>query len=183
MQEKQVRSLVWEDPTCLRATNPVHPNQWACTPEPGSQDHWAHVPSSPSSASREATAMRSPHTATGEQPLLAAARESLCSNKDPAQPKVNTFLKLFEKNNKNPEWAWRERKVALVLWRQKTEELLMYRGENVRQNLALRTIGYRHVLFMIWGFEHGWELLCQSKTTFPSKTHALAHRVSVAVSV
>ena len=59
----------------------------------------------------------------------------------------------------------------------------MYCGENVRQNLALSTIGNRHVLFVIRGFEHGWESLCQSKTTFPSKTRALADRFNVAVSI
>ena len=37
----------------------------------------AHAPYSPCLATGEATAMRSLHTATTEQPLLAAARESL----------------------------------------------------------------------------------------------------------
>ena len=38
---------------------------------------------------REATTMRSPHTATREQPPLSATRESLCSNEDPAQPEID----------------------------------------------------------------------------------------------
>ena len=31
MQGTRVRALVWEDPTCRRATKPVSHNYWACT--------------------------------------------------------------------------------------------------------------------------------------------------------
>ena len=41
MQETQVWSLVWEDPTC-GATKPVHHDYWACALEPGSCNCWAH---------------------------------------------------------------------------------------------------------------------------------------------
>ena len=52
MQGTRVWSLVWEDPTCHRATKPVHHNYWAlCT-------------QSLCSAAREATTRRSLHTAT-----------------------------------------------------------------------------------------------------------------------
>ena len=47
MQERQAQSLAREDPTCLRATKPRHPNHWACAPEPGSCNCWAHVPQLP----------------------------------------------------------------------------------------------------------------------------------------
>ena len=43
MQGTQVRSLVWEDPTCRGATKPVHRNYWACALEPTSHNYWAHV--------------------------------------------------------------------------------------------------------------------------------------------
>ena len=33
VQGTQVRSLVWEDPTCHRATKPVHHSCWACAPQ------------------------------------------------------------------------------------------------------------------------------------------------------
>ena len=33
MQETQVRSLIWEDPTCHGPTKPVHHNFWACALE------------------------------------------------------------------------------------------------------------------------------------------------------
>ena len=52
--------LVWEDSACCRATKLIYHNYWA----------WA------CSATREATTVRSLHTATREQPLLAATRES-----------------------------------------------------------------------------------------------------------
>ena len=32
MQGTQVQALVWEDPTCHRATGPVSHNYWACAP-------------------------------------------------------------------------------------------------------------------------------------------------------
>ena len=38
---------------------------------------------------KEAIVMRSPHTATGEEPPLTSAREEpACSNEDPARPKI-----------------------------------------------------------------------------------------------
>ena len=43
-QGTQGRALVWEDPTCRRATKPMHHNYWACTLEPTSHNYWAHVP-------------------------------------------------------------------------------------------------------------------------------------------
>ena len=44
MQETRVRSLVWEDPACHRATKPVCHNYWACALEPASHNYWACVP-------------------------------------------------------------------------------------------------------------------------------------------
>ena len=92
MQETRVRALGWEDATCRGATKPVHHNYWACALEPTSHNYWAcalepashnywacalepashnywslHT-QSPCSATREATAMRSPRTATKSSP-------------------------------------------------------------------------------------------------------------------
>ena len=39
----RIRSLVWEDPTCCRATKAKHHNCWACALEPGNHNCWAHV--------------------------------------------------------------------------------------------------------------------------------------------
>ena len=44
MQGTWVRALVWEDPTCCRATKPTCHNYWACTLEPMSHNYWAHMP-------------------------------------------------------------------------------------------------------------------------------------------
>ena len=41
MQGTWVRSLVWGDPTCRRATKPVHHNYWACALEPMSHNYWS----------------------------------------------------------------------------------------------------------------------------------------------
>ena len=46
------------------------------------------IASVPKQESKEATEMRSPHTATREQAPLAATRESLHSNTDPTQPEI-----------------------------------------------------------------------------------------------
>ena len=44
MQETWVWSLVWEDPTCHRATKPMHHNYWACNLEPVNHNYWDRVP-------------------------------------------------------------------------------------------------------------------------------------------
>ena len=43
MQGTRVQALVWEDPTCHRATEPVRRNYWACALEPVSHNFWARV--------------------------------------------------------------------------------------------------------------------------------------------
>ena len=93
MKGTWVWALVQEDPTCRGATKPVHHDYWACALEPASHNYWAHAPRllksarlEPTShnnwahvlqllkfnywttATREATAMRSPCTATKSSP-------------------------------------------------------------------------------------------------------------------
>ena len=43
VQKTWVRPLVWEDPTCGRATKPVCHNYGACAPEPGSHNYRTHT--------------------------------------------------------------------------------------------------------------------------------------------
>ena len=43
LQGIPVPSLVWDDPTCHRATKPMHHNYWACALEPRSRNYWAHA--------------------------------------------------------------------------------------------------------------------------------------------
>ena len=85
MQGVWVWSLVQEDPACCGATKLVCHTYWVCALEPTSRNSWAHVlqtlkPACPRaclfSATREATAMRSPCTATSD-------------NNDPVQQKIN----------------------------------------------------------------------------------------------
>ena len=61
-----LRFPVWGDPTCQGATEFMHQ-----TTEVHSLEPTLHT--------REATAMRRPHTATQEQPLLTTTRESPCA--------------------------------------------------------------------------------------------------------
>ena len=80
-----------EDPTSLKATKPEHHSY-----EPGSRNYsWAqvlqplkHLPGNPCSATREATTMRSPSTATTVQatasPCSLQLEKSLHGNEDPA---------------------------------------------------------------------------------------------------
>ena len=88
-QEIQVRSLVWKDHTCGRTAKPMHHSYWAlvlqllksmcpraCAPQ------W------------EATPRRSPGTARKSSPRSPQLEKSPCSNKDPAQPKINMDMEL-----------------------------------------------------------------------------------------
>ena len=43
MQGTQVQALVWVDPTCRRATKPVHHNYCAFALEPMSHNYWTFV--------------------------------------------------------------------------------------------------------------------------------------------
>ena len=76
-----VQSLLWEDPTCLRATKPVRHNYQACAL--GTMQH-----------NKKATTMRRLGTTAREWPLLATTRESpqaavkaQCSKKE----QINNF--------------------------------------------------------------------------------------------
>ena len=76
MQETQVRPLIQEDRTCGKAINPMRSNYSACVLKPRSRNYWKPACPRAHEPQREATARRSPQ-----------------SNKDPAQPKVNEWLK------------------------------------------------------------------------------------------
>ena len=73
VQETRAQSLIWEDPTCQRATELVHNYYWDCALEPESHKYWSHkleaqAPYSLCSATTEAITVRSPHTTTREKP-------------------------------------------------------------------------------------------------------------------
>ena len=84
MQGTRVWSLVWEDPTCHRATKPVRHNYWACALEPASHNYWAHVPQllkpaclEPVLCNKRSHCNEKPAHRNEEQPPLAATRERL----------------------------------------------------------------------------------------------------------
>ena len=101
MQETRVWSLIQEDPTCLEVTKPVHRNSRACALEPGTCSYWSPKALEPVLSSRRSHCGERPSHCREEWPLLSAATESLRSNADLAQPKINKLKLLFFKVNLN----------------------------------------------------------------------------------
>ena len=60
MQGTRVSSLVWEDPTCSRATKPVRHHHRACALALESRSSWSQRTASLCLAHRETAAMRGP---------------------------------------------------------------------------------------------------------------------------
>ena len=81
MQETRVQSAIWEDPTCHRATKPMHCYYQACALGPRSCNYWAHMPQLLKSSQPRAQA---PHC-NKEWPLLSATGE-----KPPQQWRLST---------------------------------------------------------------------------------------------
>ena len=111
MQGTRVWSLVREDPTCRRATKPTRHNYWACVLQPTSHNYWARAPQllnlwaatteatlgnywsthtyRQCSATREATAMRSPRTMTKSSPCLPQLQKAPAQQWRPNAAKIN----------------------------------------------------------------------------------------------
>ena len=83
LQGTPVQPLVQEDPT-------EQPSPCATVTEPMRCNCWSPRVLGPMFTTREAAAVRSPHTATGEQPLLAATGETLHAAKI---TKINKIIK------------------------------------------------------------------------------------------
>ena len=99
-----VQSLVWEDPGCHRATQPMGHKYWALT-----LNYWSWCTWRPCSTAREAT-VRSLHPATRKYaPAHHNWRDPTHSIKDPAQPKVK--INQFKKNA-NVNWEWKSLKTC-----------------------------------------------------------------------
>ena len=106
-----VRALAWEDPTCHRATKPMHHNYWATTQlspralEPVSHNYWACVPQLLKPACPRARALQQEKPpqweARTQQQRVAHARRNqrkpAHSNGDPTQPKIKIKNKLKRK--------------------------------------------------------------------------------------
>ena len=88
--------LIWEDPTCHKATKPMCRNYWACawcpgasTTEPTCHNYWGPHPRACVLQQEKPPQWEAQAPQLEGNPLLATTRESLCSNEDPAQPKLN----------------------------------------------------------------------------------------------
>ena len=101
MQETQVQSLIWEDPTFHAATKPMGRDHQACALEPGSRNYWApvpwllkpvrpkaHVPQQEKAPQWEVYVLQLESSPNSSQLV-----KSPCSNKNTAQPKVDNFQK------------------------------------------------------------------------------------------
>ena len=115
MQETRVQSLDQEDPTCHRAAKPMHHNYRACAQSLGApateftcHNYWSPCALQACSAAREATATRSPYPEMNSSPCSPYEEKSPCSNRDPAQPKINKYIKLQRKTkqNKTKKQSW-----------------------------------------------------------------------------
>ena len=91
MLEMWVWSLIREDTTCLRATKPMCHSYWAGALKPGSCNLSPHV-LEPTLCNEKP--LQQAHTSHLESSSHSQQPEkSLCSNEDPAQPKINKNLK------------------------------------------------------------------------------------------
>ena len=110
MQETQDRSLVQEDPTCLRATKPMSHNYGVHAPEPGSLHSWANVwqllksESPRTHAAQEEPLQRDWRGAPALHSRESQPEKSPCSDEDPARPqrdKQMIFKNKAKKKKKN----------------------------------------------------------------------------------
>ena len=80
---------------CTTTIEPVCTEPRKCEPEPTCCNCQSPCASSPCSTTREATARR-PHNATKSSPCSPQLEKSLHSNEDPAQAKINRWIKLLK---------------------------------------------------------------------------------------
>ena len=102
MQGTWVRSLVREDPTCRRATKSTSHNYWAHVLQllkPAHCNYWSPRAQSPCSATREATIMRSPRTATKSSPQSPQLEKTLAQQPRPNAAKNK--IKIKKKKTRN----------------------------------------------------------------------------------
>ena len=121
MQKTWVWSLIWEGPTGHRATKPAGHSDW----EPGNHNYWSH-------ASWILCPTREAQPWLESSPHWWELKESLHSNKDPAQPITPTAtIKTFS----NTKYCWR--------W--KSVEPFIYNKWSVNWYNSERHFGYIHV--------------------------------------
>ena len=108
MEESWDRSLIWEDPTCSRATKPMHHSYWACTLEPMIQEprcssYWSPGALEPVFCNRRRHRNEKSMHHGSNAVLLTTARESWGSN--PAKKKNKWFFLIIKKELLS-DWEW-----------------------------------------------------------------------------
>ena len=129
--KNEIKGLLWwlsgKEPTCQCRRCRFNPwsrktshavkqlSPWATSTEPMCCSYWSPCILEPMLHPREATAVKSPSTATREQSHSQQLEKSLCSNEDPAQPKIksiNTQNGFFKKKEiklygyLTCDWQW-----------------------------------------------------------------------------
>ena len=92
IQGTQVRSLAWEDSTCCKATKPMRHNYWAQVLASTGCNYWSPLTLEPRFHNKRS------HPNEKSVPQLGSSPRSpqlnfMCSNKDPAEPKINQSIK------------------------------------------------------------------------------------------
>ena len=92
MQDTRIQSLIWEDPTCHRATKFVCHSYWVWVREPGSGNYWAHGLQVLKPTPPRAYALQQEKLPQWQDCVL-QLEKSLHSKEDPAWPDINHFKK------------------------------------------------------------------------------------------
>ena len=97
MQERQVQSLVWENPTCCGAAKPVHHSHWACaleTTEACARNQWAcALETSEACAPRACASQEKPRQVEAQAPQLEISPHLLQLEKAQAAAKTQQSQK------------------------------------------------------------------------------------------
>ena len=93
MQETQVQSLIWEDPTCFAAAKPVHHSYRACAPEPRDCSYRGLRVPEPVLHDRSHRNEK-PVYHSWSDPRLPQSEKNPGSKEDSAQLKITDFIKL-----------------------------------------------------------------------------------------
>ena len=120
MQGTQVRSLVWEDPTCRRPTKPMQDNYWACALEPTHSNYWARVLQllQPMRLEPVLRNKRSPHSPQLEKACTQQQRPSVAKKKSDLE-KCSWLMNLQRQMTDTwLSWNW-----TLHHWREKDKHL------------------------------------------------------------
>ena len=104
MQETGVRSLVWEDPTCLGAIKPKGLDYEACDPEPRGHSYCARVPGACTLQQAKPLHREARETQWRVAPLSQLAKVQTATRPSTAENKGNYFFKKDSSMTGNFKW-------------------------------------------------------------------------------